>query len=187
LKKFFAIAMLALLLFNSGGYSLLFQYMIYRSDSYIINEKINKNLYRSSDLVEVKIPVHINNIQDWTEYEPISGQVQLSNGCYNYAQLKMTRDTMYLMVIPNYEKTRLINANIIYAKQVSDIPVSKKSHAPVIKKNITENVYSYTAILYKAFIVPATIKAVHSHAFSDIIESSIDIPGQPPEGPGILS
>jgi hypothetical protein len=180
-------AMLALLLFNLGGYSLLFQYLISRSDSYIINEKINKNRYVSSDLVEVKIPVHINTIQDWTEYEPISGQVQLSNACYNYAQLKLTRDTMYLMVIPNYLKTHLIKANIIYAKQVSDTPLSKKSHLPFIKKSIAETEYNYSVIRYNADIPANSIKTLPDYTFLNILKTSIGIPGQPPEGPGILS
>src|ERR1700759_5085324 len=101
--------MLALLLFNLGGYLLLFQYLIYQSDRSII-QKINNNHYKSSDLVEVKIPVHLN-IQDWTEFEPISGVVQLKDNNYNYAELKMTRDTIYLMCIPNANKSRLVTAN----------------------------------------------------------------------------
>ena len=88
MKKFFAIAMLALLLFNLGGYLLLFQYLIYQSDRSII-QKINNNHYKSSDLVEVKIPVHLN-IQDWTEFEPISGVVQQRRGSQHSAQQRQS-------------------------------------------------------------------------------------------------
>src|ERR1700761_8764985 len=101
--------MLALLMFNMGGYMFFFQYLIYRSDI-SINEQINNNRYKSTDLVEIKIPVKLN-IQDWSEYEVISGQVKLKDTTYNYAELKMTRDTMYLKCIPNHEKGRLVNAN----------------------------------------------------------------------------
>lgn len=159
---------------------LLFQYFIYRSDS-SINERINNNCYKATDLVEIKIPVHLV-IQDWTEYEPISGQVQLKDNCYNYAELKMTRDTMYLMVIPNRDKARLVNANVIYAKQVSDIPMNKKSHLPSIKKNIGDNEYNYSITMRYQAVTPADdSKTGHGYAFAAITKTSIDIPGQPPE------
>jgi len=158
---------------------LLFQFFIYRSDSSILN-RINNNHYKNTDLVEVKIPVHLA-IQDWTEYEPISGQVQLKDNSYNYAELKLTRDTMYLRCIPNQDKSRLINANIIYAKQVSDIPVNKRSHPPLTKKSISENQYNYTILQYKAFLPVNDTKAGYDYASSDIIKTSIDVPGQPPE------
>jgi len=63
--------MLVLFLFNLGGYQLLFQYFIYESDV-SITQQINNNHYKSSDLVEVKIPVHLNNFQNWDEFKPVS-------------------------------------------------------------------------------------------------------------------
>ena len=93
----------------------------------------------------------------------------------------MTRDTLYLLVIPNHARTKLVNANIIYAKQVSDIPVNKKSHTPLTKKSISENEYNYTSLQYMALIPVKAKKVVHNYAFSDIIKSSIDVSGQPPE------
>ena len=158
---------------------LLFQYFIYKSDS-SISDRINHNGYKSNELVEIKVPVHLN-IQDWDDFAPISGQVKLKDNCYNYAELKMTRDTMYLMCIPNHDKTRLVNANIIYAKQVSDAPLNKKSHVPLTKKSINENSYNYTTMLYEALRQAQETKAGHSYAFSHIIKTSIDVPGQPPE------
>src|ERR1700744_3940715 len=148
--------MLLVILFNLGGYSLFFQYMINRSDNKIIY-RINHNHYRNSELVEVKIPVNLPTLQDWTEYAEVSGQVQFKNNNYNYAEIKMTRDTLYLLVIPNHARTKLVNANIIYAKQVSDIPVNKKSHTPLTKKIIIENEYNYSSLQYMA-LIPGTTK-----------------------------
>ena len=90
--------MLFVILFNLGGYSLFFQYMINRSDNKVI-DRINLNHYRNSDLVEVKIPVDLPTLQDWTEFEAVSGQVQFKNNKYNYAEIKMTR------VTPNHRRT----------------------------------------------------------------------------------
>ncbi len=177
--------MLALLLFNSGGYALLFQYFIYRSDN-SVNERINNNQYKNADLFEVKIPVHLN-IQDWTEYGLVSGQVQFRDNSYNYAELKMTRDTIYLMCIPNPEKARLVNANIIYAKFVNDIPMSKKAHAPSVKKSTGENEYNYTLTQYHPKLTGEAAKPLSRHTFPNIIKPFIGIPGQPPEDSSKLS
>jgi hypothetical protein len=154
--------------------------MIDHSDNKIISQ-INNNHYHNSDLVKVKIPVNLPTLQDWTEYELVSGQVQFKNNKYNYAQIKMTRDTLYLLVVPNHDRTKLVNANIIYAKQVNDIPVNKKSQLPLIKKSISQCEYNYTTMLYKAFMSVEDTKAGCDYAFLDIIKTSIDVLGQPPE------
>ena len=164
---------------------LLFQFFIHQSDSSILS-RINNNRYKSTDLVQIKIPVHLA-IEDWTDFEPISGQVQLKDNSYNYAELKMTRDTMYLMCIPNHDKTRLVNANIIYAKQVSDIPMNKKSQVPLLKKSISKSEYQYSITYYQAFIPEKDTKFRHNRAFSNIVNTSIDVPGQPPEASSFFS
>ncbi|SDT42600.1 hypothetical protein SAMN05216490_3436 [Mucilaginibacter mallensis] len=145
MKKIFAIAMLVLFLFNLGGYQLLFQYFIYESDV-SITQQINNNNYKPADLVEVKIPVQLNNFQSWDEFKPVSGQVKVKDNCYNYAALKMTRDTMYLMVIPNHDKAHIINAKNIYAKQINGIPLNKKSHEQTTKKANTLSEYNLLAL-----------------------------------------
>jgi hypothetical protein len=186
LKKIFAIAMLFVILFNLGGYGLFFKYMIDRSDSKIIN-RINNNRYHNSDLVEVKIPVNLPTLQDWTEFETISGQVQFKNNKYNYAQIKMTRDTLYLLVIPNHDRTKLVNANIIYAKKVNDIPINKKSHNSLLKKSISESEYHYITLNYKSAIPGSNTKCYRDYAFLNIIKPPLGVPGQPPDVSSLLS
>ncbi|GAB2688912.1 hypothetical protein GCM10027037_09420 [Mucilaginibacter koreensis] len=125
----------------------LFQYLINRSDAFV-EQQISKGLYNVHDLVEVKVPVHLPQIEDWNGYEPVSGQVQLNGGsCYNYVKLKMTRDTLYIMCIPNYKTTRLTNANIIYARQVSDTPLNKKGTTTTLK-TFSYNAYQHFAYTY---------------------------------------
>src|ERR1700744_5809789 len=94
------------------GHLALYQYAVYQSDK-LFNDMISKNMYNIHDLVEIKVPQHIGTIQNWRVYERINGQVQFKNTCYNYVKLRLTKDTIYLICIPNYEKTRLFNQNII--------------------------------------------------------------------------
>jgi hypothetical protein len=177
--------MLFVILFNLGGYDLFFQYMIGRSDNKIIN-RINHNHYRNSDLVEVKVPVHLPTLQDWTEFEQVSGQVQFKNNKYNYAEIRMTRDTLYLLVIPNHDRTKLVNANIIYAKQISDIPSSKNARNSSVKKSISESEYLYVTLNCRPATPLEFAKGYRSYAFLNIISPSLDVPGKPPETKSIL-
>lgn len=116
-----------------GGYALVFQYYIHESDVQMVKQLFD-NKIDNAKLIEIKMPVNMPTIQDWTEYEEIVGQIQLKDAYYNYVRLKMTRDTMYFICVANTTKTRLVTANIITAKQISDVPFSKKGQEPVSKK-----------------------------------------------------
>ena len=117
-------------------------------------------------------------INNWTEYEAIEGQIQLKDAYYNYVRLKMTRDTMYFVCLPNTTKTRLVNANIINAKEITDVPLSKKGHECHPKKLI-----SLVNIIYKLFIIQYSAFGIflkhNSNAVSVKLDNPyIDSPGQ---------
>lgn len=170
--------MLALLLFNVGGYQLLFQYFIYQSD-HSITDQINNNRYKPADLVEIKIPVHLN-IQDWNDFEPVSGQVKIKKDCYNYAELKLTRDTMYLMCIPNFNKALLINANVLYAKAVNDIPLNKKGHDTDAKKVNTLSEYDLHMFKYDHSAFATSLNPTYRPVSLILDRPYIESPGKPP-------
>lgn len=123
-------------LFNTGGYTLIFQYFIHQSEDQIV-KSIYENKVDATQLVQIKLPVKTPGIQDWPDYEHVQGQIQLKDNYYHYVGVKMTRDTMYLVCIANPTKTRLENANLIVAKNMSDVPVSKKGQESAVKKVAT--------------------------------------------------
>lgn len=179
-KKLIAILLLALFSFNLGGYTLIFQYFIYKADR-LMNEQISKDRYRPTDLVQIKIPVQLTLTSNWTDYEPVSGQVQLNNGCYNYVKLKITKDTLYLMCLPNYEKTRLVEANVICAREISDLPLSKKSHSTAPKLPGPDSKYNYCVLLPRFTPPAATIQNTGRYIMPAFDQPVIMINGQPPE------
>ncbi|TWJ04844.1 hypothetical protein JN11_00567 [Mucilaginibacter frigoritolerans] len=158
---------------------MLYQYFVYQSDRFF-NEQISKNRYNVSDLVEIKVPIHTSAAQNWKRYESINGQVQFKNTCYNYVKLKLTADTIYLKCIPNYEKTRLFNQNIINAKAIADIPVNKNSHVPFGKVNFSIT-YNATASIFNFNPPLAIANSINTHICCYIIEHSIPLPEHPPK------
>ena len=83
------------------------------------------------------------------------------------------------MCIPNYTTTHLSCQNIIYVKQIPDIPVPKKEHVPFGKVNLI--VCNYQIVNYK-FSTPLTMvgKVIFVNT-SHIPGSLIMGPGQPPD------
>ena len=166
-------------MFSICGHILLYQYFVYKADQYF-NEQISQNRYNISDLVEIKVPLHTPNVQNWKRYESISGQIQFRNTCYNYVKLKLTTDTIYLQCIPNYEKTRLFNQNIISAKEIADIPVSKKNHVPFGKINQSAN-YSYPVSIFNFTSPLAAVGIKKNRSCLRVIQRYNSIPKMPPK------
>lgn len=171
--------LLGIFVLNIGGYAFVFDYFIHRSDVQLVKQMYD-NKRSSAKLIELKIPVHMPTIQDWSEYEHIVGQIQLNTGYYNYVGLKMTRDTMYLLCQPNHVKDQLVKAHLIIAKDLNDVPLSKKGAEPVSKKGSPgyDNVYQTIKCNYKQFATLVSPVVVKQYAQFD--HPYIESPGKPP-------
>lgn len=144
-------------------------------------KQIFDNKIDETKLIEIKIPAYFPTMQDWEDYASVEGQIQLKDAYYNYVRLKMTRDTMYFICIPNATKTRLVNANIITAKEIADVPLSKKGQESPVKKintlsdyNLQEFQYGYAE--FSIQLTTDNIKAEMLKTTRPYIES----PGKPP-------
>jgi len=177
-KRFFAILLLSIHLFNLGGYALLYQYFINQADVQMVKQMYSSKI-NDSKLIELKIPVHMPTITNWDDYEIVAGQIQLKDAYYNYIKLKMTRDTMYFVCLPNKAKTQLVKANIITAKEVSDVPISKKGDAPVKKVNSLDD-YNLQAFQYQYSTFETFYKSNFKALSASLNNPFIDSPGKPP-------
>jgi hypothetical protein len=179
LKNPVAITLLVLQIFTICGHILVYQYFVYESDK-LFNDRIGMSLYNVHDLVEIKVPAHTEGAQGWSGYERINGQIQFKNTCYNYVRLQITGDTIYLACIPNYEKSRLFNQNIIDAREIDDIPVNKKDHVPY-GKIIDLGSYNYPAALF-SFLPPVIIlKGEGKFFYLSPVQHNITVLHQPPK------
>jgi hypothetical protein len=143
-------------------------------------KQIFDNKIDNTKLIEIKIPAHLPIMQDWGEYQEIVGQIQLKDAFYNYVKLKMTRDTMFFICVPNTAKTRLVSANVVNAKEIADVPVSKKGHDPIAKKVNALSEYNLQAFKYH-YIPFGTFLGKNSSALScTLISPYIESPGKPP-------
>ena len=180
MKRFFAIFLLSVHLFYIGGYALLFQYYIHEADVQMVNEVFDNKINDNKNLIEIKIPAHSSEYASSDEYKMVSGQIQLKDGYYNYVSLKITKDTMYFVCLPNVAKTRLVNANIITAKEISDAPVSKSSHNPTVKKIGTLSEYNLRVFQYNYTEFGVFLKPNRGQELLHLASPFIASPGKPP-------
>ena len=153
--------------------------MLYQSDKFY-NEQTRKGKYNIQDLTEVVIPVQLKGMNDWTCYESVSGQIQFEDNNYNYVKMKLTHNAMYLLCVPNYDSTKLLGSNIINAKAIKNIPISKKDHVPNGKGVMLSDLqYSFTEF---AFYNPfKDLKIEVTQPVHQLPYHMLEIPEQPPK------
>jgi len=155
LKKLFAIALLSIYLFNLTGYTLLFQFLEFRSDKKLLARIDNKG-FDEQKLLEIKVPLQLPYTTDWKEYERFDGEIEISGVHYNYVKRKLSGDTLYLLCLPNEGKTQIHQVKTEYAKKVNDIPAGKDSQNNQGKKdnNFVEYSQSLSQFSFLQPIVP---------------------------------
>jgi hypothetical protein len=181
LKKLIAILLLSVHLFYLGGYMLAFQYFMNRSDDQIVSA-LYSNGANSSKLIKLKIPVHMPTLDDWTDYANIQGQVQVKDAYYNYVRLKMTKDTLYLICLPNTVKANLAKANVIMTKNLNDIPLNKKGANNSSNKKAETSSYDHFYQIIKCDYAPLAelIKITPRSEITHLSNPYIESPGKPP-------
>jgi hypothetical protein len=167
------------LLLNGGGYLLIFQYLIYRAD---VNaeKKIDIDNYKKGDLSVIKIPVRMPAVEDEADFEQTQGHIQYQGYNYNFVGLKVARDTMFLLCLPNKEKNHLVDERNALDKEINDSGMSKKTQNLL---KITFKPAQYCSELPQFLFSNNAINAERADtAFYFSIENPfIDTRGRPPE------
>jgi hypothetical protein len=177
LKKLIAIILLAIYLFNLGGYTMVFHYFIHLSEEKIAAQ-VDDNKYKDSDLVQLSISFNLPYTENSSEFETLNGSVELNGVVYNYVKRRIYKDTLYIMCLPNQQRTQLIKEKSKYAGEVNDFASPKKGKESSAKKagpsteynnNISQyklNIPCITAVKQKstfAFFIPAVAIGTSEH------------------------
>ncbi len=163
---------------NMAAYAFVFQYGMNEADNKIIS-RIDADNYNNNDLLLIKMPLNmpylINN-----NYERINGEIEYAGVHYNYVKRKVLNDTLYLICLPNSEKTQLAEAKISVAKSVSDTPSSKKDAGSQDKKAGLTSEYTIISLYH----FKTNIAAIHQQNIFLIIKPAavfIGLSAQPPD------
>lgn len=183
MKKLTAILLLAILIFNWIGYRFVVDYWQHKADIQL-EARLDKNQYDESQLIELKIPIHLPYQTTWAGYERYDGEISLNGTLYKYVERKVSDDTLYLKCLPNTKKMHLETAKDDYFKNTNDVAAnnSKKSNnsKTIVFKKIMGECDQHN------FLYNSLITQIDSHAFGIYINRNLFSaphisPEQPPD------
>ena len=136
LKKVAALFFITLFLFNLFGYRLVVQYMQQKASAQL-EARLDKNLYNDSQLIELKVPMHLPYQTNWSAYQRFDGEIEVDGITYKYVKRKVADDTLYLMCIPNTKKMNLETAKNDFFKLTNDLTQNNDSKKSDSSKTIS--------------------------------------------------
>ncbi|HVZ98324.1 MAG TPA: hypothetical protein VG847_15680, partial [Chitinophagaceae bacterium] len=86
-----------------------------------LDQRLDNNDYSESQLTELKIPINLPYQTNWSEYQRCKGEIELNGMIYNYVKRKVVNDTLYLMCIPNVQRTHLETAKNEFFRLSNDL------------------------------------------------------------------
>lgn len=123
-KKIAAILLLSLMVFNLVGYRWLFS-AIENKATANLEQKISSGQYSDAQLIEIRIPLNMPYYSD-KEYENVYGETDFNGEHYRYVKRKVSGNILYLLCLPNKEKTNIVKAENEFAKAVNDTPANSQ-------------------------------------------------------------
>lgn len=134
MKKLAAYILLGLLLFNWGGYHLLYDGMAKWSDEKF-QLALDETLYDEADWLHIKIPASLPYGSNSEQYERVEGSIEINGITYSYVKRRFYQDTLELVCLPNLQTTQIKNARDAFAGLANDFNIlkgngSKKDASP---------------------------------------------------------
>src|SRR6187401_3530144 len=112
------------MVFNLVGYRWLFS-AIEKNATANLEQKIAAGKYSDEQLVEIRIPLNMPYYSD-KDYEEVYGETDFNGEHYQYVKRKVSANTLYLLCLPNKEKTSIVKVKNEFTKAVNDIPGNKQ-------------------------------------------------------------
>lgn len=185
LRKFVAILLLAVMVFNLTGYRVLFNYLEYKAQAQMV-EKLDNNDYNKSALTEVKVALSIPYMSNYSDFERIDGSVVINGVTYNYVERKIQNDTLILHCIPNNNIDNVKLASAEFGKTVNDIQATQKGQkstntALLLKSLECAGFNSNNSVALNNQFITLQLKAYTNKSLSAIADRFIKSPEQPPD------
>ncbi len=148
LKQFSAILLLSIFAFNIFGYKIYFAIAENNSDA-IIENKIEKQQYQTTDLVAYKVPAkQLPYYTNCKSYEVANGEVNVKGNIMTYVKKRIYKDSIEYLCLPNEAKTNLRTAREDFFKLVNDLQNESQQHSPKKQQHNTKP-FSFDAVAFE--------------------------------------
>lgn len=107
-----------------------------------LEARLDNNAYDESQLVELKIPIHLPYQTTWSSYQRHDGEIEVNGILYKYVKRKVANDTLFLMCIANTKKMQLETAKDDFFKITIDLVQKNSSKKSNNSKSTFKNLQS---------------------------------------------
>ncbi len=146
-KKVAPILLLVVLLFNLFGYHLFFNYLQLKQQQALLDQLYSVNNYSDYNLKSVKVPVTFPYYTNHKEFEPVSGEIEVSGTYYKMVKKRIYNDSLEIVYMMDVDKIKLENAKNDFVKYVNGetLPLNSKS-VKTVKPFTFEFLFSYQVV-----------------------------------------
>jgi hypothetical protein len=188
MKKITALFFLTLFLFNLFGYRLIVDYLQQKLNDQL-ELRLDDNAYDESQLIELKIPMHLPYQTSWSSYQRYDGEIEINGILYKYVKRKVFNDTLSLMCIPNAKKMHLETVKDDFFKISNDLQQNNNSKKPGNSKSAFKNLQGeydrYSFVLHTNSLVYNQQNCWLPITSRNLLSFPHISPEQPPDLPAI--
>jgi hypothetical protein len=180
LRKFAAILLIVVLVFNLGGYRFLISSLQTKADNRL-EAVIDNQQYDDADLVELRVTLQMPYQDRYTDFERHYGEITIDGKAYTYVKRKIEGDVLVLKCIPNNSKQELNKTadDLVKSNSGQDRDNNGKKQTSALK--VFSGDYddkTQFCLLAESNSYSNTLAASYAASLNDVL---ISIPHQPPK------
>lgn len=184
MKKFSAILLIVLFLFNFIGYRFVFNYQQKQSDIKL-EASFDKDDFNEAELITITVPLSVPYQNNQQTFERVDGELKIDGKLYKYVKRKISQGQLVLLCLPNNDKMKLQSAKDEFFKYANDLVQnngSKKSDHT--KSGLFKNLlgeYEYYSAAYQPANALLNVDYSISNQLNYLPSSPHCSPEQPPD------
>jgi hypothetical protein len=182
-KKFAAIGLLVLLLFNWCGYRMVADWLQTKAEQRL-QAVIEDRTFNPQQLVELSVVTNLPYTNDWLEWERCNGTIEISGIHYQYVERKLEKGKMMYRCLPNNDKQAVVAARDEFFQLVNNFN-QQTDQKPASKSVVINNFigdYDDAVIHYNTVKPePENSENTWPSFVSTLVKRQILTPHQPPD------
>src|SRR5690349_7689894 len=127
MRKFLALIVLVVFLFNTVGYYFAYQTIRSRSNT-LLSARFDTDQYQAEEVVTTKLPLAIP-YQSTTEYQRAHAAFEHQGEFYRLVKQKIENDNLYVVCYRDHTEKKLSSLLSDFVKVTHDLPASSKPGA----------------------------------------------------------
>lgn len=175
MKKYLAILLLALLLFQVGGYHLFFWSLRVHAKKDLL-KKLDADQYSPDEVVVLSLPVNLPYVLQESNMQPAQGEVEYKGQFYSLVKQMIKNDTLFMVCVKDIKRAALEKTFVEFTNLVVDVPATAAHSSELLGKIFKD----YTFVDQQDLVTPSSTTGVQLAGPTDL---KVVIPFLPIDSP----